>query len=93
MLEFMPTNIYVVNYSNIPAPRAIPAKAERYEDEGFTYHSDLGISIQGQSAVDAWRETDRLANKWRIPVTVEFWWRQNPKAQYPGRTGMLRSGQ
>jgi hypothetical protein len=24
---------------------------------------------------------------------VEFWWRQNPKAQYPGKTGMLRSGQ
>jgi len=71
----------------------IPAKAERYEDEGFTYHSDLGISIQGQSAADAWKEVDRLATKWRIPITVEFWWRQNPKAQYPGRTGVLHSGQ
>ncbi len=71
----------------------IPAKAKRYEDEGFTYHSDLGISIQGQSAVDAWKEVDRLAKKWNIPVKVEFWWRQNPKAQYPGRTGVLRSGQ
>lgn len=71
----------------------IPAKAERYEKEGFTYHSDLGISIQGQSAADAWREVDRLATKWNIPVTVEFWWRQNQKAQYPGKTGVLRSGQ
>lgn len=71
----------------------IPAKAERYEDEGFTYHSDLGVSIQGQSAADAWKEVDRLARKWNIPVTVEFLWRQNPKAQYPGRTGVLRSGQ
>ncbi|OXE36226.1 MAG: hypothetical protein CGW95_09055 [Phenylobacterium zucineum] len=70
----------------------IPAKTKRYEDEGFTYHPDLGISIQGQSAVDAWKEVDRIAKKWRIPVTVEFCWRQNPKAQYPGRTGVLRSG-
>ena len=71
---------------------AIPAKAEQYEEEGFKYHPDLGISVQGQSASDAWKEVDRLAKKWRIPVTVEFLWRQNPKAQYPGKTGVLRAG-
>lgn len=70
----------------------IPAKVERYEDEGFKYHAELGISIQGQSASDAWKEIDRLAKKWSIPVAIEFWWRQNPKAQYPGQTGVLRSG-
>jgi hypothetical protein len=48
--------------------------------------------VQGQSASDCWKEVDRLAKKWRIPVSVEFWWRQNPKAQHPGRTGVLRSG-
>ena len=71
---------------------AIPCRTEQYEDEGFKYHPDLGISVQGQSASDAWKEVNRLAKKWRIPVTVEFWWRQNPKAQYPGKTGVLRSG-
>jgi hypothetical protein len=71
---------------------AVPAKAEQYDEEGFKYHSDLGISVQGQSASDCWKEVERLAKKWLIPVTVEFWWRQNPKAQYPGKTGMLRSG-
>ena len=71
---------------------AIPAKAEQYEEEGFKYHPDLGISVQGQSASDAWKEIDRLAKKWRIPVTVEFRWRENPKAQFPGKTGVLRSG-
>jgi len=70
----------------------VSSKAERCEEEGFKYHPDLSISIQGQSASDAWKEVDRLAKKWRIPVTVEFWWRQNPKAQYPGRTGVLHSG-
>lgn len=71
---------------------AVPAKAERYEDDGFKYHANLGISVQGQSASEAWKEVDRLARKWGIPVTVEFWWRHNPKAQYPGRTGRLKSG-
>lgn len=71
---------------------AIPAKADRYEKEGFKYHPDLGISVQGQSASDCWKEVDRLSRKWGIPVSVEFWWRQNPKAQHPGKTGVLRSG-
>jgi len=70
----------------------VPAKIERYEDEGFRYHADLGISVQGQSAADVWKEVDRLAKKWRIPVTVEFCWRQNPRAQHPGKTGVIRSG-
>lgn len=70
----------------------VPAKVEQYEEEGFRYHADLGISVQGQSASDAWKEIDRLAKKWGIPVKVEFWWRHNEKAQYPGRTGVLRSG-
>lgn len=71
---------------------SVPAKAQRYEDDGYKYHADLGISVQGQSATEAWKEVDRLATKWDIPVKVEFWWRQNPKAQYPGRTGILMSG-
>ncbi|MCC5995518.1 MAG: hypothetical protein JJU18_04005 [Oceanicaulis sp.] len=72
---------------------AIPARAEQYLEEGFKYHPDLGISVQGQAAQDCWKEVDRLAKKWRIPVRVEFSWRQNPKAQHPGKTGLLRSGE
>ncbi|MGV2129266.1 T4SS efffector SepA family protein [Agrobacterium vitis] len=71
---------------------AIGARTDVYEDEGFKFHPDLGISVQGQSAGDCWREADRLAKKWRIPVSVEFRWRDNPKAQYPGKTGILQSG-
>ena len=69
----------------------IPAKTERYEKEGFYFHPEIGISVQGQSAADAWKEIARIAAKHRIPVRVEFWWRQNPKAQFPGRTGLLRA--
>lgn len=70
----------------------VPAKAESYEEEGYKYYPDLGISVQGQSASDAWNEIERLAKAWGIFVKVEYWWRRNPKAQYPGKTGILTSG-
>jgi len=70
----------------------IPAKVGSYIGEGYLYHDKLGISLQGQSAADAWREVDRLAKKWKVPVRVDFCWRQNSKAQFPGRTGILRTG-
>ena len=70
----------------------IPAQIKPYDEEGYTHHADLGISVQGQSAQDAWKEASRLAAKHGIPVEVRFQWRDNPKAQYPGRTGILRAG-
>lgn len=71
---------------------AVPATHTKYEEEGYRYYSELGISVQGQSATDCWKEVERLAKKWRIPVSVEFQWRQTPKAQYPGKRGALRAG-
>ena len=77
---------------NLVRELAVPTKATSYEDDGYKFFHELGISVQGQSAADAWKEVDRLAKKWRIPVNVEFVWRQNPKAQHPGKAGVLRSG-
>lgn len=71
---------------------AIPAKAIKHEVDGYRFHPALGISVQGQSAAEAWKEIDRLAKTWDIPVFVEFIWRENPKAQFPGRHGVLRVG-
>lgn len=70
----------------------VPSKTTNYEDDGYRYIPELGISVQGQSAAEAWKEVDRLAKKWLIPVNVEFVWRQNPKAQHPGKAGVLQSG-
>ncbi len=70
----------------------IPTKSSAYEEEGFRFYPDIGISIQGQSAQDAWREVSRLADKHSIPVEVEFQWRDNEKAQHPGRVGIIHAG-
>lgn len=70
----------------------VPTKPQAYEEEGYRFYPELGISVQGQSAQDAWREVSRLADKHRIPVEVEFQWRDNEKAQHPGRVGVVRAG-
>jgi len=70
----------------------IPAKASEYDLDGYKYQPDLGISIQGQSAMDAWKEVSRLAQKYRIPVEVRFQWRDNEKAQHPGKICVIRAG-
>lgn len=70
----------------------IPSKPYEYVSEGYKYQSELGISIQGQSAQDAWKEIQRLADKHHVAVDVRFQWRENDKAQYPGRIGVLRAG-
>lgn len=70
----------------------IPSKAYNYTNEGYKFYPDIGVSVQGQSASDAWKEVSRLAEKYSIPVEVRFQWRENEKAQYPGRLGVIRAG-
>lgn len=70
----------------------IPTNSEAYEEEGYRFYPELGISVQGQSAQDAWKEVSRLADKHGIPVEVEFQWRENEKAQHPGLVGIIRAG-
>lgn len=70
----------------------IPSKPYDYNSEGYKYQPELNISIQGQSAQDAWKEIHRLAEKHHIAAEVRFQWRENDKAQYPGRIGVLRAG-
>lgn len=70
----------------------IPTKLDAYEEEGYRFYPELGISVQGQSAQDAWKEVSRLADKHRIPVEIEFQWRDNENAQHPGKVGIIQAG-
>ncbi len=68
------------------------ARVGSYDREGYKYHAPIGISIPGRSADNTWAEVKRLARRWRIPVEIRFQWRGNPKAQHPGKTGLLQAG-
>ncbi|EBA04047.1 hypothetical protein RB2150_06088 [Rhodobacterales bacterium HTCC2150] len=70
----------------------VPASKSQLNNQGYTYHKNLGISVQGQSAQDAWKEVSRIADKWQVPVKVHFQWRHNSKAQHPGKEGVLHAG-
>ena len=70
----------------------IPAKNEKYEDQGYKYLPQLRISIQGQSAQDAWTEAARLAEQHGFPIEVTFMWRGSPKAARPGQRATITAG-
>ena len=61
----------------------VPAKTAQYSNEGYKYYPELGISVQGQAAQDAWKEIERIATKWSIPVEAQFQWRQNKPSICP----------
>jgi hypothetical protein len=59
---------------------------------GYKFLSDVGISVQGQDANSAWRQTYDLATTIGIAIEVEFAWLDTPKAAMPGVTGRFTVG-
>jgi hypothetical protein len=57
------------------------------EDEKFSFIPDAGISVQGRDANLCWRSIMKVAKAAKIPVTVDFYWQDTPKAAHPGRRG------
>ncbi len=67
----------------------INARTDVFEERGYKHYPELGLSIQGQAAQDAWRETARLALQHSIPLEIAFHWRDKPAADYPGGKGTM----
>jgi hypothetical protein len=65
----------------------IPCVKGEKEGSGYRYLPDAGISVQGQDANRAWKQTYRIASSIGIPVQVVFVWGDNPKAAMPNTTG------
>jgi hypothetical protein len=59
----------------------------RKEDNGFKYLDDVGVSVQGQDANNAWKATYHILQVIKTPVEVNFVWQDNPKAAAPGSAG------
>jgi hypothetical protein len=56
-------------------------------DQGYRYLSDIRLSVQGQSANDAWRSIARLARHLGYHVQVSFVWYFKEAAAFPGESG------
>jgi hypothetical protein len=59
---------------------------------GYKFLPDVGISVQGQDANSAWRQTYDLATTIGVAVEVEFVWQETPKAAMPGVAGRFTVG-
>lgn len=64
----------------------------RKEDNGYRYIPDVGVSVQGQDANAAWRQTYEIASKLGFGIDVEFTWQNNPKAAMPNTHGRFSVG-
>lgn len=65
----------------------IPAVKGEKEGSGYKYIAEAGLSVQGQDANSAWKQTYRIASSVGVHVQVVFVWQENPKAAMPGVTG------
>jgi hypothetical protein len=66
-----------------------PVQKGSKTDEGFQPLGNLGFSIQGVAANDAWKAVLHLARALGCAVEVEFEWRAKEDAQHPGCRGRL----
>lgn len=66
---------------------ATNSQAGPRHDNGFTYIEEADLSVQGQAANGAWRQTYVIASSTGIPVEVVFAWQNNPKAAMPNTVG------
>jgi hypothetical protein len=60
--------------------------AGKKEDHGYKYLDDVGISVQGADANNAWKAIYNILKVIKVPVEVTFMWQDNPKAVSPGAT-------
>jgi hypothetical protein len=65
----------------------VNSQAGRREDNGFNFIEEAGLSIQGQDANSAWRQSYVIASSIGIPVEVVFAWQNNSKAAMPNTVG------
>ena len=65
----------------------IPCVKGEKEGGGYRFLPEVGISVQGQDANRAWKQTYRIASSIGISAQVVFVWGDNPKAAMPGTVG------
>lgn len=76
-----------VSTEDLLALITVNCEAGERHDNGFSYVQEAGLSIQGQNANGAWRQTYVIASSVGIPVEVIFAWQNNPKAAMPNTLG------
>ena len=64
-------------------------RSGKYEQDGYKYLPEAGFSIQGVDANASWADTFKLVKELKMPVRVEFLWREKEGAAHPGKIGVI----
>jgi hypothetical protein len=54
---------------------------------GYKELPEAGLSVQGQDANNAWKQSYELMKALKLPAEIEFVWQDNVKAAYPNKRG------
>lgn len=64
-------------------------KVGKYEDEGFDYVPEIGVSIQKVDSNTAYKGILAISKKLSIPFSIYFQWLDKPQIEIPGGKGLL----
>lgn len=62
----------------------------RYEESGFHYLPEAGLSVQGVDSNLAWEHSLGIARQLRVAIEVTLEWRNKEGAAHPGKDGVIR---
>lgn len=57
------------------------------QTNGYKHLPDVGVSIQGQDANSAWKQSYELLKTLKAPAEIDFTWQDNVKAAHPNKRG------
>lgn len=60
------------------------------EDKGYSPIEGTNLSVQGLNADEAWQNALKLAQSLGCAIEAKFHWKDNERASYPGKGGVLR---
>jgi hypothetical protein len=80
--------------SLVEASKQLPVNIseQKKNDQGYTWYEQLGVSVQGLAAHEAAKSILLLAEKYEIPVELDFAWQNKAEAVKPGERGKLIGG-
>jgi hypothetical protein len=76
-------------FADLKARLSVNMKTERYEQEGYSYHPELKLSIQGFEARKAAENLYRLASLLNEELYIRLYWRDKEGAAHPGEEGII----
>ncbi len=67
----------------------VPAVIGKHDHYSYKYIPEAGISVQGQNAKRAWKQSYRIATQRGISISVKWKWQNKDEAHMPGVSGSM----